>query len=164
MSDEKPAEVSAYDLRVFWGKKDRDIHYDGPCGPDRHLMHVVMSTKRRHSDGFDPSLLDELIARGYDITTLKFSVRRFRHPWIVQGHDIWHRKTGECRRVHHVRWERGYGFVRLLRPRESFNAVEIPCDLYRSSEYVTLADIERDYQPTAPLLLKEMLAAEGVGL
>jgi hypothetical protein len=164
VSDEKPAEVTTYDLRVFWRKKDRDIVYDGPSSPDRHLMDGMLTARRMHRDGFDPSLQDELIARGYDITTLKFSVRRFQHPWIQRGRDIWHRKTGEKRRVHHVRWETGEGFVRMLRAGEAFGTVEIPRDLRWADGYTPIADIERDYQATAPLPLKALLAAEGAGL
>ena len=157
--------LNAYDLRVFWSKKERDIVYDGPCGPDRHLMHVILTAKRRHTDGFDPSLQEELILRGYDITTLKISVRRFSHPWIVSGREVWHRRTKELRRVHHVRYEAGAAFVLLVAPTQKGARVEMPRDAHSfGSGYITLAQAEEEYTPERPVDLREILAAEGAGL
>ena len=165
MTDENPTEPETYDLRVRWMKKDRDIVYDGPCGPDRHLMHNALTAKRlRTDDGFDPSLQDELILRGYDITTLKISVRRFKHPWIQRAAFVWHRKTGEKLRVHHVRWEQGVAYVRLMRPTEAFGSIDVPRDVQTDGCYRSIEEIERDYQATAPLPLKALLAGEGCGL
>lgn len=71
-------------LKAQWGKlKDDnpDICYvwgEGVPKADSHLLHNTISSKRHHpfdnswSDGF----LEELEKRGYDLTTLKFSIEK----------------------------------------------------------------------------------------
>ncbi len=79
------------ELKAQWGKlpHDRpDICYvwgDGISKADSHLLHNVL-TGRRLRIGFigeeqhviDPSFMEELETRGYDITTLKFSISKKR--------------------------------------------------------------------------------------
>ena len=69
-------------LRVYWSKRD-GLTYWYPTRPqDGHLLHMVFSVERPHVDysktpreiAFDPSFVKELEARGYDVTTLRFSV------------------------------------------------------------------------------------------
>lgn len=77
------------ELRACWGIADRwsgpDICYAWGAGvqsPDARLLHNLLSTPRMTLDfpttgyKFDLSFIDELAARGYDITTLRFSVKR----------------------------------------------------------------------------------------
>ena len=52
-------------LRVYWSKREHDFMIDSPTGTSGHLMADVL-----HSLGPD------LDARGYDITTLRFSVKQ----------------------------------------------------------------------------------------
>lgn len=67
------------DLCYVWG--------DGCRSEDSRLLHNVFATKRqritfgdeRDKKGlvvFDPSFIDELKSRGYDIKTLKFSIQK----------------------------------------------------------------------------------------
>lgn len=59
-----------------------DIHYshDGGCNTDLHLLHDAFTSKRFGWQGvngpMEQSLLYELIKRGYDITTLEFSISK----------------------------------------------------------------------------------------
>lgn len=71
------------ELVARWGKVEGEIDlcYDGPTRPDMHLLHNALTGKRGRptiSGGFewDDSFVEELKARGYDITTLRFSVRK----------------------------------------------------------------------------------------
>jgi hypothetical protein len=81
-------------LRIYYGKTDRyeapDVCYQwggaGASKCDSHLLYGAFSCKRlelvygdeRLREGapykFGPSLLEELEARGYDLTTIKFSI------------------------------------------------------------------------------------------
>ena len=77
------------ELMMMWGYADGDgpdIAYYGGDGTSRtgqRLLHSVLSCPRMVPDlssssrfSFDPSLIDELKSRGYDLTTLKFSIRK----------------------------------------------------------------------------------------
>lgn len=76
-------------LEVYWGvlKGDPtpDIVYhrgDGCPKPDGHLLCHAFGCKRESYDWqtrkpiLAPSLLEELEARGYDLTTLKFTIKK----------------------------------------------------------------------------------------
>ena len=53
-------------LRVWWSKRERDVMYDwDKHPPDGHLLHYHL----------DP-LLKELDRRGFDLTTVSFSIKR----------------------------------------------------------------------------------------
>lgn len=72
-------------LSAWWSKREKDIVFSYPHKPDGHLLYGFMSLKRPRRDlggdvVFDPSFLEELEVRGYDITTLRFSVRRKTTP------------------------------------------------------------------------------------
>lgn len=60
-------------LTAEWTKKEQDITYSFPDRPDGHLLHFAF-------DGMLPetgkTLLMELEARGYDLETLQFSIRK----------------------------------------------------------------------------------------
>lgn len=60
------------DMCMAWG--------EGCSKRDGALLHYMLGSKRmRWRDGvphFDPSFLEELETRGYDLTTLRFSVRK----------------------------------------------------------------------------------------
>lgn len=77
------------ELRACWGKADRhsgpDICYawaPGIPSPDARLLHSTLTSKRLTFDfpstntKYDLSFVEELEARGYDITTLRFSIQR----------------------------------------------------------------------------------------
>jgi len=76
---------------MFWGKEPHDgpdvmLAYGGGGATKRDswLMHMYMCSPRPRTDYsqnppvtvYDPSMLDELKARGYDITTLDFSIKK----------------------------------------------------------------------------------------
>lgn len=72
-------------LKAQYGKvpheRSQDIVYAWGAGCPKSDMHLIhnMLTAQRYSvlDGeWDKSPLDELIDRGYDITTLKFSIEK----------------------------------------------------------------------------------------
>lgn len=59
------------ELCMAWG--------EGTSKRDAILLHAVINSPRPRLDSktpFSPSLVEELEARGYDITTLKFSIRK----------------------------------------------------------------------------------------
>ena len=83
------------EIKVYYGKlqhDDPDVVYSwgqGVPSPDVSLVNMVLSGNRvtplygaerdKHSGApytFDKSFIDELIERGYDITTLKFSIQK----------------------------------------------------------------------------------------
>lgn len=77
------------ELRACWGKADRwsgpDICYawgDGVPRADGRLLHNTLSSERMTVDfpntghKWVPSFVQELEERGYDLTTLRFSIQR----------------------------------------------------------------------------------------
>lgn len=74
-------------IKVQRGKIDGDVdmcifYGDNVPRCDRALVLNVLGSERQRTDFstmqpvFDPSLLDELEARGYDLDTLRFSIER----------------------------------------------------------------------------------------
>lgn len=66
-------------LMVRWSKKEQDLLIGGPNGPDRHLGHAFLNmTPILNWEGkvLYENFIKELENRGYDITTLKFSIKR----------------------------------------------------------------------------------------
>jgi hypothetical protein len=59
-----------------WSKKEKDILFSYPRRCDGHLLYGALSCARHNpiTNEWDNSFMDELEARGYDITTLRFSV------------------------------------------------------------------------------------------
>jgi len=76
--------AKAGELKVQYGKLEHDlpdICYawgEGTSISDTHLLHYVFSGKLFKPGSFDTddSLYEELEARGYDLTTLKFSIQK----------------------------------------------------------------------------------------
>lgn len=73
------------ELKVCWGNSHdmgEDIYYcwgDGCSKRDGGLLHTIFSAERPpvfHGERWQKSLTDELKARGYDITTFKFSIKK----------------------------------------------------------------------------------------
>jgi hypothetical protein len=78
------------ELRIYWGREphnkipDLMFAYQGNSfmKRDTNMLHYFMATK--HPDPMtkplyskmDPSMIEELDARGYDLTTLKFSIMK----------------------------------------------------------------------------------------
>lgn len=73
-------------LIAKWGKPDRfndpDVIADGddeiPRSHKRLLIHALCTDWRWANGTTSPSLVDQLTALGYDITTLRFSIRKVR--------------------------------------------------------------------------------------
>jgi hypothetical protein len=64
-------------LYVFWSKKERDFMYAYPTSAaDGHLLHYWFSPRFWPSGEERKSLYQELEERGYDTTTLKFSIKK----------------------------------------------------------------------------------------
>lgn len=78
------------ELRMYWGKADK---YDSPdivlawqgdrmMKRDTALLHLHMCSRQPNPHKMplfsvmEPSLIEELDARGYDLTTLKFSIMK----------------------------------------------------------------------------------------
>jgi hypothetical protein len=78
------------ELRMYWGREDHDCtpdvilawQGDRMMKRDTNMLHAYMCSK--HPDPFKkplwsemmPSMVEELEARGYDLTTLKFSIMK----------------------------------------------------------------------------------------
>ncbi len=60
-------------LTAFWSSKEEDIVIGHPSGPDGHLLYGALGFVDM---GHGKTLVQELEQRGYDITTLQFSVKR----------------------------------------------------------------------------------------
>lgn len=58
-------------LTAQWSKKERDLVFGFPRKCDGHLVYGAFSTTYLQKD-----FVTELKERGYDLTTLQFSVRR----------------------------------------------------------------------------------------
>jgi hypothetical protein len=56
-------------LTARWSKRERDYLYSYPDSPDGHLLYGFFAG---YTQG--PEFLKELEARGYDMTTLRFSI------------------------------------------------------------------------------------------
>ena len=73
-------------VKMYWSKREKDLMFDwnSPASKsDSHLLHNVLCNKRFLPSFLSPkewqeekSLIDELEERGYDITTLKFSIKK----------------------------------------------------------------------------------------
>lgn len=88
----RPPKVKPGQLRMYWGREDRWSGADviiaygggGATKQDSALLYHYIGSEKMARDWsreggpikFDPSLIKELEARGYDLTTLKFSIER----------------------------------------------------------------------------------------
>lgn len=75
------------ELKMYWSKRERDLMIDngggGACRADAHLLHTAVCSERLATSIDVPlgqyvvekSLVDELEARGYDLATLRLSIR-----------------------------------------------------------------------------------------
>ncbi len=65
-----PTERAKPALRVWWSKREKDVMYEHDRhAPDGHLMHHHMTP-----------LLEELDRRGFDLSTVRFTIRRKKEP------------------------------------------------------------------------------------
>ena len=66
-------------LKMGWSKREQDVMYawggDGADKSDASLLHAVLTVPLKY---FDKTFQEELIERGYDITTVKFSIQKKR--------------------------------------------------------------------------------------
>ena len=83
----RPGHAKPGELKAKWAKMryaNPDLCYiwgENTTSADAHLLHGIFHLPRyRPGQGWDekpdPPFLEELEARGYDITTLKFSIRK----------------------------------------------------------------------------------------
>jgi hypothetical protein len=65
-------------LWADWSKRQQDVVFHWPdAKADGRLLYAYLACERREFDGtWGPSLLKELEARGYDLTTLRFSIKK----------------------------------------------------------------------------------------
>ena len=95
MSKRRPT-VREGELHIYWGKADQhsgvDVVYHNGLGThqgDLRLLHSVLGCQSQHLNWdaptnasrhdwvkYEPSLWDELESRGYDLTTLRFYIRK----------------------------------------------------------------------------------------
>jgi len=61
-------------LRAYWSKKENDLVYWSPRKADGHLLHGVLYYKSTLPT-LEIPLLEELEKRGYDLTTIRFSIQ-----------------------------------------------------------------------------------------
>lgn len=68
------------DLTVYWNKSsgqgDVMFHSTGDAVGARRLLYHAFSIVKMGSESDAKSLLDELEARGYDLSTIRFSINR----------------------------------------------------------------------------------------
>ena len=64
-------------LKMGWSKREKDISYawggDGASKNDATLLHAILTMPIKH---FDKTFQQMLVERGYDITTIKFSIQK----------------------------------------------------------------------------------------
>lgn len=64
-------------LKLKWSKKEQDIVIEYPRKCDGNLVHYYLCCENiNYRGGNLPSFLQELEERGYDLTTIKFSIGR----------------------------------------------------------------------------------------
>ncbi len=68
-------------LTLKWSKKEKDLIVHYPSSPDGNLAMYTFTAERHHplplpNGEWSPSFVEELKKRGYDITTLKFSIKK----------------------------------------------------------------------------------------
>lgn len=61
-------------LKAYWSKRERDLMLDWPA------VEGGRSDARFLNSVFDKAFTDELTKRGYDVTTLRFSIGRLPTP------------------------------------------------------------------------------------
>lgn len=76
----KPGELAVYYAKLRGQDPDVILHNESPARrADAHYMHSVLNTPRfDHRGNPEPSVIEELQSRGYDITTLDFSIHRVK--------------------------------------------------------------------------------------
>ncbi|MBE3084621.1 MAG: hypothetical protein IMZ64_00205 [Bacteroidetes bacterium] len=70
------------ELSAKWVKSKNDLIYAFPSRPDGRLLNNIF-TAQRLSPGdlsIQKSFIDELTERGYDLTTLRFSIKKKEEP------------------------------------------------------------------------------------
>lgn len=70
-------------LTAYYGERKgegRDLYFNSPRRCDSHMLYGAFCVKGydEHGKATRPSLVEELEARGYDVKTLEFRVRRAR--------------------------------------------------------------------------------------
>lgn len=74
----KPGVLAAYYAKLRYDDPDVVIHNEAPAGrADAHYLHSILNTSTYNYKGEEQlSIMEELQVRGYDITTLNFSIRK----------------------------------------------------------------------------------------
>lgn len=68
-------------LVARWSKRERDVLYDwgdGVSKSDASFLNTILTGKRHHpfDDTWSPGFIEDMEARGYDISTLRFSIQK----------------------------------------------------------------------------------------
>ena len=73
----KPGVLAAYYAKLKYDRPDVVLHNEAPARRcDAHFLHSVLNTARYDCFGKrEPSIIEELVNRGYDLTTLNFSIK-----------------------------------------------------------------------------------------
>ena len=76
-------------LRMVWSKREKDFVVYYPNSRDGHLVHNLFNNKRYHPlcNKWSDSFVDELRARGYDLSTIKFEITRFPKEKAVETNN-----------------------------------------------------------------------------
>jgi hypothetical protein len=71
-----PKRTRENSLDIRWSARERDIVYRHPTHKaDGHLLHYVFDVPRKREDGtYDDPVWKQLEDRGYDLTTVRFSI------------------------------------------------------------------------------------------
>jgi hypothetical protein len=74
----KPGVLAGYYAKLKYDDPDVVIHNESPAGrADAHYLHSMLNTPTYNYKGEEQlSIMEELQKRGYDITTLNFSIRK----------------------------------------------------------------------------------------
>jgi hypothetical protein len=97
MSRRRPRFDSTTTLFAWWSPKEQDVEFHFPRSADGHMLHGAFSYAKVGRDG--ESLLKELEARGYDLTTLRFSIslkETPRTPHVTAVEACPHGCVGAC--------------------------------------------------------------------
>lgn len=84
--------TNANTLKAYWSKKEKSlVFYHPDFSHNGHLLYNVLAGPRPYQDltgptpriEYDNSFVEELQERGYDLTTLRFSICKKEPPPVV---------------------------------------------------------------------------------
>ena len=80
------------DLIAYWGKGQKDVMFSSTDGKNatnaRRLLYHAFACVKMTKEEDSKSFLDELEARGFDLTTIRFSInRKAEHVEGAEGNN-----------------------------------------------------------------------------